>query len=338
LWNPARYVAYVARLGGLAQEDADKLLNGVREAAGPTGSTFLFTVTTRGMLDLAQNMLHSLDAVPADLPRLVVGMGSGVCRGLGEFWNTVCVDIYRDSVPEEEVAWGSKDYYQVVLRKHVILPIVSLSGLSNDMVFSDPDIVYFANPGKAFRRLAVDHDIMFSPNNYLEPDANSVEDLALEYEERGMADITLGDTGRHVDINTGLFYMRNSSTVNQLWLETLRIFIEEENNHGHYQQYSLVNAMAMVPSVKIGVAPGDVFVNGNVFWGHRELLKETKVVSVHANWMQSTLKRTCLDAAGLWIDPEMAAGRLRFATSHDSVEMDDRAATVTRCSRRDEMM
>ncbi|CAK0894883.1 unnamed protein product [Prorocentrum cordatum] len=103
------------------------------------------------MLDLAQNMLRSLDAVPADLPRLVVGMGSGVCEGLGEFWNTACIDIYRDSVPEEEVAWGSREYYQVVLRKHVVLTIVSLSGLAKDVVFSDPDIVYFANPGTAFR-------------------------------------------------------------------------------------------------------------------------------------------------------------------------------------------
>jgi hypothetical protein len=336
-WDPARYIAYVANEGGLAQEDADELVDAVAKVSGPAASTFLLTVTTRGMVDLARNMLGSLDAVPADLPRLVVGIGGHVCKNLGSFWNTVCVDLYRNSALEQQVSWGSRNYYQVVLRKHVVLSIASLAGLAKAMVFSDPDIVYFSNPAHAFERLAKDEDILFSPNNALDPDARSVKDLSADYETRGMANITLGKgkKKRRVDINSGLFYMRNSSRVNHLWMETLKIFLNQENAYGHYQQYSLVTAMATVPNVNIGVAPGDIFVNGNVFWGHRDLLKEQKVVSVHANWMASHLKRTCLDAASLWIDPTMAAARLRFSLSDDVVEMDDKAATVTSCHRRD---
>lgn len=332
--EPNRYISYVAKIGGMPRDDVDRLLDGVRRAAGTDGETFLLTVTTGGMVDLAQNMLRSLDAAPADCPRLVIGMGSGVCEKFENFWKTICVDVFRDSFTDE-VAWGSQHYYQVVLRKHVVLSIVSFSGMSKAMVFSDPDIVYMASPVDKFRKFAAGHDIVFSPNNYLEPDASGIEDLSADYERRGMANITIGSKGRHVDINTGLFYMRNSSKVNHLWLEALRIFINQEKVHGHYQQYSLVTAMDLVPSVSISVAPGDVFVNGNVFWGHRDLLDEDRVVSVHANWMQSNLKRTCLDAAGLWIDPEMVAGRLRFSTANDMVEMDEKAATVTRCARRD---
>merc|ERR1719282_2006712 len=128
-------------------------------------------------------------------------------------------------------------------------------------------------------KLSEAYDITFSPNNMLELDAASVEDLSKEYDSRGMRTITLGPRNRHVDINTGLFHMKSSDVVSDLMVKTLKIFKDQEFVHGHYQQFSLVQALAQVPTIKIGVARGDQFVNGNVFWGHRELLKATRVVS-----------------------------------------------------------
>ncbi|CAK0836281.1 unnamed protein product [Prorocentrum cordatum] len=148
-----------------------------------------------------------------------------------------------------------------------------------------------------------------------------------------MKDILVGPEKRRADINTGLFVMRMSPMVEDLMLTTMRIFKDQEFVHGDYQQYSLVQALDQLPGVRVGVAGSDWLTNGNVFWGHRELLKASDVISVHANWMTSTMKVPCLKEAGLWID-KGAPKRLTFQPpTHSRPEgmLDSRGATIEIC-------
>jgi len=242
--------------------------------------------------------------------------------------------VFKDVAgSEEEVDWGSHEYWQVVFRKHVVLTMVAMSKVARYAVYTDPDIVFLECPvSYLVKNYRNTHDIVFSPNNMLEPSATSVEDVAETYESRGMKNIQLGPHNRHADINTGLFLMSSSDLVGDLMLKTMRIFREQEFVHGHYQQFSLVKAIEEVPGIRIGVAPGDRFVNGNVFWGHRNLLKREDVISVHANWMQSPLKVPCLKSAGLWIEKDINS---RISTENWNegpvARMDTRFATVESC-------
>jgi hypothetical protein len=124
--------------------------------------------------------------------------------------------------------------------------------------------------------------------------------------------------------------MKSNSNVADLMLKTMEIFRDQEFVHGHYQQYSLVKALDELPDVKVGVAAGDKLVNGNVFWGHRELLPEGGVISIHANWMPCQLKIPCLKEANLWVDPTNPQ-RLTFAPKRMVARMDYRYATVDAC-------
>jgi len=320
-----------AALANMSAADAEALLDGFRKAAGPDKAPFIWTVTDGGMIDFAQNMLTSLDDVSSAHERLLVGMGRDVCKRFDKFKRTTCVEIFHDSGSEDAVTWGTEAYFNVVLRKHVILTMLATCGLTSVSVFTDPDIVFLQDPVEGLLAVAGDNDIVFSPNNYLDRNPESALDVAEDYARRGMEGITIGPKGRRADINTGLLYLRSSPLVNDLMLRTLLIFKSEGGTHGHYQQYSLVAALKRVPEAKLSVAPGDVFVNGNVFWGHRKLLDPSKVVSIHANWMGSTLKRTCLQTAGLWkIGGSLLNKEAKWL--EDVVVMDEKGKTVQSCA------
>merc|ERR1719401_2178397 len=261
-------------------------------------------------------------------------MGENVCRDFSQFRRTTCVEVFTDSKSDGEVAWGSHDYWQVVFRKHVVLTAIAVSNISKGVIYTDPDIVYLDSPVGPLARLAEVNDITFSPNNMLELDAKSVEDIAEVYETRGMESIVLGPHRRRADINTGLFHMRSSDAVVEWMLKSMEIFKQQEFVHGHYQQFSMVEAMQNVRKLKIGVAPGDVLVNGNVFWGHRNVLTPTRVVSVHANWTPGELKRACLESAGFWIltaGPIEIKKRLSISWDRFTSSMDDEGKAVVSC-------
>ncbi|CAK0866082.1 unnamed protein product, partial [Prorocentrum cordatum] len=275
-----------AELAGLPSVDARNLLGAVRAACGSTHDTVLVTITDGGM-DFASNMLASLEAVDAYVPRLVVGMGRDLCVHFRQFVKTTCVEVYDDSNTTEQIAWGTHEYWQVVFRKHVLLTVIASSDLSDSIIYTDPDIVFLDSPIGHLSNTSfqANDDITFSPNNMLEINATSVEDLASRYETNGLVNITLGSKRRHPDINSGLFHMFASPIVAQFFLRAVKILKAQEFVHGHYQQFSLVKALADLPGIRVGVARADQFVNGNVFWGHRALLHPDRVVSVHANWM-----------------------------------------------------
>merc|ERR1719343_1421639 len=85
--------------------------------------------------------------------------------------------------------------------------------------------------------------------------------------------------------------------------------------------------MKEVPQAKVGAVASDKFVNGNVFWAHREILDFSKVVSVHANWMDSALKRPCFKSSHLWFNEKMP-----WVNPHDSYTTDEKfGKTVISC-------
>jgi len=330
--------------GHMSKEDAERLLGGIRNASKKTG-TFFVTVLDGGMVSIGENMILSLNAVPCDTPVLVVGLGGNVCSRFLEPGGPICVEVFRESATsEDEVAWGSHEYWAVVFRKHVVLTLVAMSKTARWAAYTDPDIVYLNCPtdylinvstGKAQTISGTfdEYDIVFSPNNMLSKEATTVDDVAETYATRGMKDILVGPEKRRADINTGLFVMRMSPMVEDLMLTTMRIFKDQEFVHGHYQQYSLVQALDQLPGVRVGVAGSDRLTNGNVFWGHRELLKASDVISVHANWMTSTMKVPCLKEAGLWID-KGAPKRLTFqppTPGRPEGMLDSRGATIEIC-------
>jgi len=330
--------------GHMSKEDAERLLGGIRNASKKTG-TFFVTVLDGGMVSIGENMILSLNAVPCDTPVLVVGLGGNVCSRFLEPGGPICVEVFRESATsEDEVAWGSHEYWAVVFRKHVVLTLVAMSKTARWAAYTDPDIVYLNCPtdylinvstGKAetISRTFDEYDIVFSPNNMLSKEATTVDDVAETYATRGMKDVFVGPNQRRADINTGLFVMRNSSVVNDLMLTTMQILKDQEFVHGHYQQYSLVKALEQLPGVRVGVAGSDRLTNGNVFWGHRELLKESDVISVHANWMNSTMKVPCLKDAGFWMD-KSAPKRLTFqppTPGRPEGMLDSRGATIEIC-------
>lgn len=339
-----------AELAKLPARDAMHLLDAVRAACGSSHDTVLVTITDGGMVDLASNMLASLEAVDAYVPRLVVGMGRDRCIHFRQFVKTTCVEVYDDTNTTGQIAWGTHEYWQVVFRKHVLLTVIASSDLSDSIIYTDPDMVFLDSPIGHLSNTSVqtDDDITFSPNNMLEINATSVEDLASRYDTNGLVNITLGSKRRHPDINSGLFHMFASPVVAQFFLRTVKILKAQEFVHGHYQQFSLVKALADLPGIRVGVARADQFVNGNVFWGHRGLLHPDRVVSIHANWMQPHLKRPCFQAAGLWQSPPTVRGggsliggarlrpaaRLSFRDSTDTAVMDERHATILACSPR----
>jgi len=330
--------------GHMSKEDAERLLGGIRNASKKTG-TFFVTVLDGGMVSIGENMILSLNAVPCDTPLLVVGLGGNVCSSFLDFSGITCVEVFRDlASSEDEVAWGSHEYWEVVFRKHVVLTLVALSKTARWVAYTDPDIVYLNCPtdylinvstGKAQTISGTfdEYDIVFSPNNMLSKEATTVDDVAETYATRGMKDILVGPDKRRADINTGLFVMRTSSIVDDLMMKTMRVFKDQEFVHGHYQQYSLVQALDQLPGVRVGVAGSDRLTNGNVFWGHRELLKESDVISVHANWMNSTMKVPCLKDAGFWMD-KSAPKRLTFqppTPGRPEGMLDSRGATIEIC-------
>jgi len=330
--------------GRMPKEDAERLLGGIQKASEKEG-VFLVTVLDGGMLSIGENMVLSLNAVPCDIPLLIVGLGGNVCSRFLEFGGTICVEVLRESaLSQEEVNWGSHEYWEVVARKHLVLTLVSVSKMARWFAHTDPDIVYLKCPmdylinvstGKAetISRTFDEYDIVFSPNNMLSKEATTVDDVAETYATRGMKDVFVGPNQRRADINTGLFVMRNSSVVNDLMLTTMQILKDQEFVHGHYQQYSLVKALEQLPGVRVGVAGSDRLTNGNVFWGHRELLKESDVISVHANWMNSTMKVPCLKDAGFWMD-KSAPKRLTFqppTPGRPEGMLDSRGATIEIC-------
>jgi len=319
----------VAQIGGLSDVEADRLIDAIRKAAAEMG-TFIVTVTDGGMLGMALNMIHSLDTAPCHAPRLVIGLGANLCPTFEGLPITTCVEVFQEEAgSEDEVAWGSHEYWQVVFRKHVVLTLVGMSQMARHVIYADPDIVFLGSPVTYFDT-EKSYDIIFSPNNMLDPNATRVDDVADTYETRGMENILIGPHNRRADINTGLFQMKSNQNVADLMLKTMEIFRDQEFVHGHYQQYSLVKALDELPYVKIGVAGGDKLVNGNVFWGHRELLPEDGVISIHANWMPCQLKIPCLKEANLWVDPNNPQ-RLTFTPKRMVARMDYRYATVEEC-------
>jgi len=325
----ASQVHRVAQVGGLSEDEADRLTEAIRKAADEMG-TFIVTVTDGGMLDMALNMIRSLDSAACRAPRLVIGLGANLCSTFQDVPKTTCVEVFtEDAGSEDEVAWGSHEYWQVVFRKHVVLTVVAMSRMARHVIYTDPDIVFLRSPAAYFDSEKA-YDIIFSPNNMLDPNATRVDQVADTYETRGMENILLGPHNRRADINTGLFQMSSSENVAELMLKTMEIFRDQEFVHGHYQQYSLVKALDELPDVRVGVAAGDRLVNGNVFWGHRELLSEEGVVSIHANWMPCQLKIPCLKEANLWVDAANPQ-RLTFRPARMVARMDYRYATVEAC-------
>merc|ERR1711862_882716 len=110
---------------------------------------------------MAQNMLRSLDPV-SDAGRLVVAMGTDLCKDFQDFQRTACVEVFRGAGSEDEVAWGSHEYWQVVFRKHAILTVVAVSNMSRNVIYSDPDIVYLDSPVGHLVEMGQRNDITFS--------------------------------------------------------------------------------------------------------------------------------------------------------------------------------
>lgn len=331
-------IAHVAMMCNLTGHDTLEILTAIKNATGDHGKTFLITITDGGMTDMVTNMLRSLTNVPGDpVPRLVVGIGANVCSKLKKFEDssTHCIEVFKYATAEEASAWGTQSYYNVIVRKHAILTMASVSLEVVGMIYSDPDIVYLRSPIEYMEQEGQDNDITFSENNCLLVDAADKDDYPEVYIKKGMEHILRGPNKRRVDINTGLFYLKRGNIASKVMIKTMRILNNGANGHERaYQQYSLVEAIKEVEEVKIGVFQGDKFVNGNLYWGHRGLLNPDEVISVHANWMPSSIKKTCLQMAGFWYDDkDDKLQRLHMNFDGDVVRMDRLRGTIVYCGR-----
>lgn len=283
----------------------------VQRIAGPERRPIILTVTDLPMVDMTQNMISSLLASGEEASCLVVGIQGGLCRRLEEIGASAlqraeCVDFpLREELASSDTSpWGTAGYAEAVVLKHAILTITLLSGFSEGVLFTDPDIVYLKPPLQELRLYARDMDMVFSTNNALASGAQTCDEVAEKYEgaDAGIGSLTVGRKGAHIDINTGLIYLRHTTAAGQLLMRTLMILAKENAGHraGHFQQYSMVEAIKAMPHLSLAPVPCDRFVNGNVFWGHHALLAPRNVISVHANWMHSSLKRICFERVHLW--------------------------------------
>jgi len=315
----------------MSNSDMGVLLAGVARAAGVAGqSAVILSVTDASMVELEQNMLRSLDAVPSRIQRIVVGISKGVCARFQEAERTTCIEIFADVASTGGAERGSADFQKVVMRKHVVLTTALASGLlSGPLIYSDPDVVFLEAPDKRLRAHAEGYDILFTADQFLQKDATGCADLAAEYKTRGVDTLTIGKNGFHPDINTGLFYVEKPSGVADTMLFALIALKDQEKQPERTQQFALMSAIKESKSLKVGVAPGDIFVNGNVFWGHRTVIDTSRVASVHANWMAFASKRACFEAAGLWIGHDVAS--FSWSDRGDSGKLDDRGAMVLSC-------
>jgi len=314
-------------LGGMSGPDVATLLAGVGKMVGAKLSPAILTVTDAGTVDLAQNMLRSLDAIPSRIPRLVVGLGEHVCSSLQKSDLTTCVEVYANSTASDGAS-------EKVLRRHAALTVAVVSGLlSGPLIYADPDVVFLEAPEKQLKPHAAGYDILFAADQFLQRGATGCQDVAEDYKARGLLSLTVGSAGRHPDIDAGLFYVERPAAVAEAMLLGLVALKEQDKEQTHTQQFALMSAIKEATDLKVGVAPGDIFVNGNVFWGHRAVIDTSKVASVHASWMAPPDKRRCLEAAGLWID-EGAVASFSWSDRGDTGALDDRGATVVNCSAR----
>jgi len=289
----------------LSPEHVASIHRAIGKLAGVERRAIILTVTDLAMVNMTKNMIRSLYRAGEQARCLVVGIEANLCLELGEPL-AECLELPLRGQREADgiFAWGTAGYMEAVFLKHVVLTVSLLSGRSEGILFTDPDVVYLKPPLDEIRSYGTDLDMIFSTNNALTRGAQHCSDVAKSYrrQQRGIASLTTGDEGAHVDINSGLLYLRHTTATGELLMRTLMFLAQERTARasGYYQQWSMVRAIQAMPSLRIAPVPCNRFVNGNVFWGHNMVLDPDSVISVHANWMHSSLKRTCLELARLW--------------------------------------
>merc|ERR1712187_1081026 len=108
-----------------------------------------------------------------------------------------------------------------------------------------------------------------------------------------------------MEANSGLYYVRDSPGGAALVMHALGAVFDGRVGFYGGDKMALQNAFLSLPTLtNVKFLPCNRFVNGNVFWGHRNLIRDSEVVAVHSNWINGKdSKRACLRKAGLWALP-----------------------------------
>jgi len=321
-------------------------LHGALAKLGEKSKSIVLTLINATQADLAVNMLSSLAASGEKAPCLVVGTQPGTCSALKILQGRghsdhICVEVPHVQ-PAENLSVPFTEL-EIQTFKHAIMTTVIVSGLSQGVLYAAADTVFVQAPMQFFKRDYPGSHMVVTANNVMKENPETCTDVADKYEkaEAGQLrdrlriyrrSLTGEEDSARFDINSGLIFAQNSPGTADVMLRSWMLLVTRGSAE-NTQHWALQQAIQDASWVNVQTGSCTQFVNGNVFWGHCELLKMSDVISVHANWMTSTMKVPCLKEAGLWMD-KSAPRRLTFnppTPGRPLGRLDSKGATVEIC-------
>merc|ERR1719356_1507425 len=253
----------------LPAENVSSFHGAIKAVAGPDRRAYILTVVDLTESDLLQNMLRSLIAAGEESGVIVVGSERGVCESVQEGYpNAVCIEFpVRFKVGTTETSQGPVKYSEVARLKHAVRTVALMSGLSEGVLFADPDVVFLKKPVSVFQLFSVHKDVTLAGNNAAREGAAACEEVADRYGAPGPAQLSIGREDRRFEADPGLFYVRDTPGAAHLLLRSWMNLVQD-GDLKHTQSWAITKAIDEVSGVSLGTVPCSIFVNGNVFWRH----------------------------------------------------------------------
>mmetsp|Transcript_85726 Transcript_85726/g.239658 ORF Transcript_85726/g.239658 Transcript_85726/m.239658 type:complete len:852 (+) Transcript_85726:108-2663(+) len=316
----------------LTEAESRKIISALHTTAGFERRPVIVIATDVNMRQMTSNILCNLHDVGAQDHVVLVAAGEGVCRHLLHD-RSKCVEIH--STPSSKggsLEYRGAAYRAIVARKLSIFSLSAISGVADVMLFMDTDVVVFQNPFAADLLAATRSsrvDMKFMLNNALATGAKTCMDFHPKYYN------SRGKRRPRFDLNSGLYYVRDSPGAFLVMLHALAILLAGEAEFDGMDQGALMTALKRRPDehvAHVGYLPCGQFPNGNIFWNHAQTLVTTRLVAVHVNWMKGVeLKTQCMRSSGLWFwTSEFCDSRKRLKL--DAKVIADRSGEITLCS------
>lgn len=212
---------------------------------------------------------------------------------------------YIESEKGREYKYGSAHYIKALWGKVAV--IKSVLDLGYDVLCSDMDVVWFADPYDYFHKVVTSGDFLVS------------SDLISTTNTPGDAGLEMG-AGMWTNVNTGMYYVRNTpggKTLMKEWYalndkhlgndqESLYNYLRREGDQRNPAYPRMF--MADGGKVAVGVLPVSVFMNSYSFFIPRlDRAVNVKRLALHATWTSLNLegKQHKLREAGAFLDPEV---------------------------------
>lgn len=280
---------------------------------GEKSKSIVLTLINATQADLAVNMLSSLAASGEKAPCLVVGTQPGTCRALKILQGRghsdhICVEVPHMQ-PAENLSVPFSEL-EIQTFKHAIVTTVIVSGLSQGVLYAAADTVFVQAPMQFFKRDYPGSHMVVTANNVMKANPESCTDVADKYEkaEAGQfrdrlriyrRSLSGEEDSARFDLNSGLFFAQNSPGTADVMLRSWMLLVTKGSAE-NTQHWALQQAIQDASWVNVQTGSCTQFVNGNVFWGHREIVNPSQIVAIRANFMSQKAKRECLKSSGLW--------------------------------------